>query len=93
MTNALDLRGTHLFPVIKKHFELTSINALTYPLVDVAKVRAEMGERIRQTVKEFMSSGATGSGGLCVEVGDMLRGVPKEHRIALYESAKEFGGF
>ena len=104
--------GTHLFPTINKHFGITSINALTYPLVDVARIRAELGEEveisaviageivklgppenIRQTVKEFMATGVKGSGGLCMEVGDMLRGVPMEHRTALYESIKEFGGY
>jgi len=35
--------GTRLFPVMKRHFGLTRINALTFPLVDIAKVRAELG--------------------------------------------------
>jgi hypothetical protein len=39
-------RGAHLFPVIKKHFGLTTIHALTYPLVNIAKVRREVGEEV-----------------------------------------------
>lgn len=104
--------ATHLFPLIQKHFGITGINALTYPLVDVARIRAELGEnvriqaviadeivrlgppeKIRQTVKEFMGTGVKGSGGLSLSTGDMLRGTPMEHRIALYESVKEFGGY
>ena len=104
--------GTHLFPAIKENFGLTSINALTYPLVDIARVRAELGEdvridaviadeivklgppeNIRQVVREFMASGAKGDGGLSLSTGDMMRGTPLEHRIALYESVKEFGGY
>lgn len=104
--------GTHLFPVIKKHFGLTGINALTHPLVDVARVRADLGEdvdiqaviadeiiklgppeNIRQTVRDFMASGVKGNGGLRIETGDMMRGVPMEHRAALYESVREFGGY
>ena len=104
--------GTHLFPAIQEHFGITSINALTYPLVDVARVRAELGEdvridaviadeivklgppeKIRQIVKEFMATGAKGNGGLSLSTGDMMRGTPMEHRIALYESVKEFGSY
>ncbi len=40
-------RGAHLFPIFQRHFGLVSINALTYPLIDVAKVRRELGEDIR----------------------------------------------
>ena len=40
-------RGTHLFPAMKKHFGLTSIDALTFPLNDVAKVRRDLGEDVR----------------------------------------------
>lgn len=39
-------RGAQLFPVVKRHFGLTLLNALTYPLVDVAKVRRDLGEDV-----------------------------------------------
>jgi len=103
--------GAHLFPIIKKHFGLTLIDSLTFPLVDVAKVRADLGEdiyinaviaedivtagppeRIRQTVKDLLTS-AKGKGRFAINVGDMLRGVPMDHRIAYYEAVKEFGTY
>jgi len=105
-------RGTHLFGIMKRHFGLTHMDALTYPLVDIAEVRREVGydvwisgcigmeivklgppERIRQTVKELMASGAKGDGRLSLWVGDLLRGTPLAHRVALYESVKEFGRY
>ena len=105
-------RGSHLFPIVKRCFGLTHLHALTYPLVDIARVRREVGdevwvsaliedsiiqfgppERIRQTVKDLMASGAKGRGRLALVVGDMLKGTPPEHRLALYESVKEFGGY
>lgn len=39
-------RGAHLFPIIKKHFGLTVLDALTYPLLDIAKVRRDVGEEV-----------------------------------------------
>ena len=40
-------RGSHLFPVMQRAYgKLNSINALTYPLVDVAKVRYDLGEDV-----------------------------------------------
>jgi len=39
-------RGAHLFPLIKKHLGLTSIDALTFPLIDVAKVRRDLGDDV-----------------------------------------------
>ena len=105
-------KGLHLFPIMKEHFGLTRINAITYPLIDVAKLRADLGpevwidaciadqivmlgppEKIRQTVKELMESGAKGEGRLSLGVGDMPRGIPMEHFYALYESVKEFGSY
>ncbi|MCK4602544.1 MAG: hypothetical protein KAU28_08770, partial [Phycisphaerae bacterium] len=50
-------------------------------------------ERIRQTVKELMASGAKGDGRLSLWVGDLLRGTPLAHRVALYESVREFGRY
>lgn len=103
-------RGSHLFPVIKRHFGLESIDAVTWPYVDLAKVRRELGEevriqaliadpivqqgppeQIRQAVKEVMK--AKGKGRFALMVGDMLRGTPLEHRLALYEAVKEFGRY
>jgi len=102
--------GAHLFPVIKRHFGLTSIHALTWPYVDIAKVRRDLGEevriqaliadsiiqlgpteQIRESVKEVMK--ARGHGGFALILGDMLPGTPLEHRLALYEAVKEFGGY
>ena len=103
--------GTHLFPIMQNHFGLTAIDSLTFPLVDIAKVRADLGEdititagieseiiksgppeRIRQTVKELLTA-AKGKGRFTMQVGDMLRGVPMDHRIAYYEAVKEFGTY
>jgi len=103
-------RGAHLFPVIKKHFGLRGINALTFPLVDIAKVRRDLGEeveinaiieegvlqqgppeRLREVVRELM--GAKGRGGLSLSAGDMLRGIPLAHRVAVYEAVKEYGRY
>jgi len=39
-------RGTHLFPVMHRHFTLKSIDALTFPLNDVAKVRRDLGKEV-----------------------------------------------
>jgi len=39
-------RGAHLFPVMKQHFDLTSMHALTFPLLDIARVRAEIGQEV-----------------------------------------------
>ncbi|MHB9134409.1 MAG: uroporphyrinogen decarboxylase family protein [Armatimonadota bacterium] len=39
-------RGSHLFPTIKRIFGLNSINVLTYPLNDIAKVRHDLGEDV-----------------------------------------------
>jgi len=39
-------QGAHLFPVIKRHFWLTSLHALTWPYVDIAKVRCDLGEDV-----------------------------------------------
>jgi hypothetical protein len=38
--------GTHLFAIMKREFGLTEIGALTWPLVDIAKVRRDLGEDI-----------------------------------------------
>jgi uroporphyrinogen-III decarboxylase len=105
-------RGSHLFPVIQRHFGLKRIHALTHPIVDIARVRRELGdevwlecclydpivqfgppERIRQAVKDLLTSGAKGKGRFALIAGDMLKGTPLEHRIAFYESIKEFGAY
>ena len=38
--------GTHLFPIMQREFGLNDIGALTWPLVDIAKVRRDLGEHI-----------------------------------------------
>lgn len=38
--------GTHLFPLIKKRFGLTTLHALTWPLNDVARIRCEVGHDV-----------------------------------------------
>jgi uroporphyrinogen-III decarboxylase len=40
-------RGKQLFPVAKRRYGLTHINALTYPLNDIPKIRRDLGEDIR----------------------------------------------
>ena len=104
--------GTHLFPVLKRHFGLTQLHGLTFPIIDIARVRSQVGEdiqitvfiedsiihrgppeRVRQVVKDLMASGAKGKGRFELAVGDMLKGVPLEHRLALYEAVKEFGKY
>jgi hypothetical protein len=40
-----------------------------------------------------MKSGAKGKGRFALMAGDMIRGVPLEHRFALYEAVKEFGHY
>ena len=39
-------RGTHLFPIIRQRFGLTTIHGLTWPLNDVARVRRELGQEV-----------------------------------------------
>lgn len=39
-------RGPHLFPVMQRYFKIDAINALTYPLLDIAKVRAQVGQDV-----------------------------------------------
>ena len=105
-------RGAHLMPVIRRYFPVERLDDLTFPAIDIARARREVGEqvwikaviddgivcvgppeRIRQTVKDLMISGAKGRGRLALNVGDLLRGTPLEHRLALYESVKEFGRY
>ena len=38
--------GTHLFPIMQREFGLVEIGALTWPLVDIAKVRRDLGEDV-----------------------------------------------
>jgi hypothetical protein len=105
-------RGAHLFGVVRRHCPLQRLDDLTFPLLDIAKVRRDVGpdvwikvciedsivrfgpaERVRRTVQDLMRSGAKGRGRLALTVGDMLAGTPLEHRLALYESVREFGGY
>lgn len=105
-------RGAHLFSIMDREFGLEHIDSLTYPLIDIARVRSELGEdvwiegviadeiltfgppeMIRQIVKDLMQSGAKGRGRFSLSVGDLLQGVPLEHRYVLYESVKEFGTY
>lgn len=39
-------RGVHLFPVMQRRFGLTQVEALTWPLVDIARVRRELGDEV-----------------------------------------------
>jgi hypothetical protein len=39
-------RGAHLFPVIKRRFGLERLHMLTFPLIDVARVKSELGEEV-----------------------------------------------
>jgi len=38
--------GPHLFPVVKRHFGLTHLDSLTFPSLDIAKIRREIGEEV-----------------------------------------------
>ena len=38
--------GVHLFETVRKHFGITSIGALTYPDVDIERVRGLMGDEV-----------------------------------------------
>jgi hypothetical protein len=40
-------RGFHLFPLVQRRFGLTTIHALTWPIIDIARVRRELGHHIR----------------------------------------------
>jgi len=105
-------RGAHLLGLMKRCYPLQRLDDITFPLIDVAAARRQVGqevrvkvciadaivrfgppERIRQTVRDLMASGAKGSGRLALTVGDMLAGTPLEHRLALYEAVKEFGRY
>jgi uroporphyrinogen-III decarboxylase len=104
-------RGVQLFPVMRHHFQMRSISNLTYPLVDVPKVRRDLGEDvpivailddgiiqqgppeyIREMTRELLL-GAKGRGAFALNIGDMLRGTPLEHRLVYYEAVKEFGRY
>lgn len=105
-------KGVHLFDIMQREFGITHMDAITYPMVDIAAVRRQVGQdvwlagciaeeivsmgppaKIRQTVKELMESGAKGDGRFSLSVGDMLKGTPMAHRVALYQSVKEFGQY
>ena len=36
-------RGQHLFPIVSRHFKLQTLHALTYPLLDIERIRREVG--------------------------------------------------
>ena len=36
-------RGQQLFPIVSRHFKLHTIHALTYPLLDIERIRREVG--------------------------------------------------
>lgn len=40
-------RGTHLFGLVKERFGLETLHALTWPIVDIGRVRRELGYDIR----------------------------------------------
>jgi len=39
--------GQKLFPVIAKYFKLKSVHAVTYPTLEIAKIREDVGENVR----------------------------------------------
>lgn len=61
--------------------------------IEAGIVQTGPSERIRQTVRNLMTSGAKGNGRLAIVVGDLLPGTPLEHRLALYEAVREFGAY
>lgn len=62
-------------------------------VIEEGILRSGPPETIRQTVRELMRSGAKGRGRLSMNAGDLLAGIPMDHRTALYESVKEFGTY
>jgi hypothetical protein len=40
-------RGAHLFPLVKERFGLETLHAVTWPIIDIARVRRELGYDIR----------------------------------------------
>jgi hypothetical protein len=36
-------RGQHLFPIVSRHFKLQTLHALTYPLLDIERIRHDVG--------------------------------------------------
>ncbi|MCF7688567.1 MAG: uroporphyrinogen decarboxylase family protein [Cephaloticoccus sp.] len=39
-------RGQHLFPIINRHFKLHTLHALTFPLLDLERIREEVGDEV-----------------------------------------------
>lgn len=39
-------RGQHLFPIVNRHFKLHTVHALTFPLLDLERIRAEVGDEV-----------------------------------------------
>ena len=39
-------RGQHLFPIIHRHFKLHTLHALTFPLLDIERIREEVGDEV-----------------------------------------------
>lgn len=39
-------RGQHLFPIVARHFKIHTLHALTYPLLDIERIRAEVGDEV-----------------------------------------------
>ena len=50
-------------------------------------------EKIRQTVKEFLSPEVKGKGRLSIWVPGEARGIPQSHYLAVYEAVKEHGRY
>lgn len=62
-------------------------------VIEEGILRSGPPETIRRTVRDLMASGVKGRGRLAINTGDLLAGIPMEHRLALYEAVKEFGGY
>ena len=39
-------RGQHLFPIVNRHFKLHTLHALTFPLLDIERIREEVGDEV-----------------------------------------------
>jgi hypothetical protein len=39
-------RGQHFFPIINRHFKLHTLHALTFPILDIGRIREEVGDEV-----------------------------------------------
>jgi uroporphyrinogen-III decarboxylase len=54
-------RGQHLFPILNRHFKLRMLHALTFPLLDIERIRTEVGDDVH--ICAAISDGIVNLGG------------------------------